>query len=93
MCACGSPSSHASATPPVVEPERDLGRLDLQRAAREPPLAQVRRDLVVEGERLEDRRRRLAALRLPVGQPRVGADHRTVELGRAAAGRQLDGDA
>ena len=77
----------------AVEAERRLRRLHLERAAREPPLAQVTGDFVVQGERLENRRRRLTALRLAVRESCVGANHRAVELGRAAVRRQLDRDA
>ena len=56
MCACGSPSSHASATPPSPSKRKtDLRRLHLQRAAREALRAQRLRELVVQVERLEDR--------------------------------------
>ena len=71
----------------LLEAEHDLGRRDLERAAREAAAAQLGRDLVGQRELLEDLRRCLAPLRLPVGQPRVRADHRAVERSaRLAAG-------
>ena len=93
MCACGSPSSQASATPPSPSKRNAIsGVLHLQGAAREALRPQRLCELVVQLERREDLRRRLTALRLAVRQPRVGADHRAVEL-RLARRRDLDGHA
>ena len=77
--------------PAVLEAEDDLRRGDLERAAREAAAAQLRGDLVGKRELLEDLRRRLAALRLAVRQPRARADHRAVEDGSPSR-RHLDRD-
>ena len=68
----------------VGERELDLGRADLERAAREARRSQRRRDLGREVELLEDLRCRLAPLRLAVGEPRARVDHRAVEERLAA---------
>ena len=73
----------------AVEAEHRLGRLHLQRAAREAACAQRGRELVVQCELIEDQLGRLAPLRLPVGQARVRADDRAVER-RLAMRRDLD---
>ena len=76
----------------AVEGERDLARVDLERAAREAAGAKRLRDLVVQVERGEDLRVRVAPLGLAVGEPGVRADHGPVEL-RLARRWNLDGDA
>ena len=78
--------------PAVRERERDLRRVDLERAAREPRRPPRGRDLGGKVELLEDLRGRLTALGLAVGQPCVRVDHRAVEDG-LAVGRHLDGHA
>jgi hypothetical protein len=75
----------------VLEVEDDLRCDDLEGAAREAPPPQLGRELVVQLELLDDPRRRVLALRLPVGEPGVGPDHRAVEGGLAVR-RDLDGD-
>ena len=72
----------------TVEAERDLGRLHLQGAAREALRPERLCQLVVQIERLEDRRRRLATLCLAVRQSCVRANHRAIEL-RVARRRDL----
>ena len=79
-------------TAAAVEAKDDLGRLHLQGTTCEALGAQRLRQLVVQVERLEDVRLGVAALRLPVGQPHVRADHGAVEA-RLAVRRDLDGDA
>ncbi len=76
----------------AVEAIDHLGRLHLQGPAREAPRAQLPRQHVVELEHLDDLGRCVTGLRLTVGQARVRADHRAVEL-RLAVGRNLDGHA
>ena len=83
----------------AVEGEDDLRRLDPQRAAREAPPTQLRRELLAEAQRLEHRLvdrllPREDPLRLPVAEPRVGADHRAVEarLARLEPGPERDLD-
>ena len=101
MCACGSLSNQALATPPcAVERERDLSRLDPQRASREPPPAQLRREPLGEAQTVLDLG--LCALvavedplRLAVGQPGTAADRGAVEErlpGSARVERHLDRD-
>ena len=77
-------SSLASATRPSVEAERDLGRRHLERAAGEPARPLGRGELAGQGQLLEDLRRRLAPLRLAVGEPRVASGSPS---GRRAARR------
>ena len=76
----------------TVEVECDLGPLDPQRPAREPPSAQLGRVRGRELELLRNLGRNVAALRLAVGQPGVAADRRAVEERLAARG-ELDGHA
>src|SRR5207253_7076949 len=92
----GAPGSRdASAR---VELELDLGRLDAQGSAREPPLAEVGRDRFRPSQRLRQVGvNTLAAgedlLGAPVGEPLAAADDGAVEAGLAALERELDRDA
>ena len=87
------PRASASATRPSVEAERDLGRLHLERAAREPaPRAARSRARPASSSCSRTRGGASRRSACAVGEPRVRADHRAVEE-RLAVRRHLDRDA
>src|SRR3954470_5838060 len=79
-------------TAPSVELESDLGALDAQRTAAEPPLPNRSGEAIGSLERGRDLGLGLAPLGLCVGQPCTAADDRAIEA-RLAVRRQLHGDA
>ena len=89
-CACASDSSHASATPPSPSKRNASSGVCTCNAPRANLAARhsvARRSF--SSRDVEHRGRRLAALGLAVGEPRIRPDDGAVEE-RRAAGRQLD---